>query len=79
MTIVTRWDTAINTDYVRQFVVRQTRTVANPNRAFALYAEFSNGDEALVCEGTRAKCRTILEDILVRMTLPGEQSYYIET
>ena len=52
MMIVTPWDTTINTDYVRQFVIRQNPQSMAPGREFGLYAEFGKGDESPVCEGT---------------------------
>jgi hypothetical protein len=78
MMIVTPWDTTINTDYVRQFVIRQNPHTAQ-GREFVLYAEFGKSDEALVCQGSRAKCRATLDGILVRMNFPGGQPHYIES
>lgn len=79
MTIVTRWKTAINTEHVRQFSVRLNPHSKDPNRAFALFAEFGKDDESMLYEGAEDKCEYILSDILIKMSFPTDQPYYIET
>jgi hypothetical protein len=79
MMIVTPWDTTINTDYVRQFVIRQNPQSMAPGREFVLFAEFGKGDESPICEGTHTRCRATLDEILVKMTFPGEYPHYIGT